>query len=266
MVSVAAAEAGSPRAVLGDLSAGQGRTGDAVEVAVSRDGRYAFVSLEDQARIAVYDLRLALADSFAPAAYLGAIPTELEPVGMAFSPDGRWLYVTSEAASAGIPYGSLQVVSVAAAETDPARAVVATVAAGCNPGRVLTSADGSVVWVAARGSDSLLAFSADRLRADPARALIADVLVGSEPVGLALVRGGSLLVAADSNRSSQPGLSASLAVVDVADALAGRQAVLGYVRSGAFPREMAVVPGDRVLLVSNYSSDQLETVDLASLP
>jgi hypothetical protein len=29
---------------------------------------------------------------------------------------------------------------------------------------------------------------------------------------------------------------------------------------------MAVVPGDRVLLVSNYSSDQLETVDLASLP
>lgn len=155
---------------------------------------------------------------------------------------------------------------MAAAETDPARAVVATVAAGCNPGRVLTSADGSVVWVAARGSDSLLAFSADRLRADPARALIADVLVGSEPVGLALVRGGSLLVAADSNRSSQPGLSASLAVVDVADALAGRQAVLGYVRSGAFPREMAVVPGDRVLLVSNYSSDQLETVDLASLP
>jgi hypothetical protein len=57
-----------------------------------------------------------------------------------------------------------------------------------------------------------------------------------------------------------------LAVVDVADALAGRQAVLGYVRSGAFPREMAVVPGDRVLLVSNYSSDRLETVDLASLP
>jgi hypothetical protein len=35
--------------------------------------------------------------------------------------------------------------------------------------------------------------------------------------------------------------------------------------SVAFPRDMALVP-DETLLVSNYSSDQLEAVDVASIP
>jgi hypothetical protein len=36
-------------------------------------------------------------------------------------------------------------VSPARAEADPSASVVATVAAGCNPGRVITSADGREV-------------------------------------------------------------------------------------------------------------------------
>jgi hypothetical protein len=45
--------------------------------------------------------------------------------------------------------------------------------------RVITSADGRVVWVTARGSNALLGFAADRLRTDPARALLAGVQVAT---------------------------------------------------------------------------------------
>jgi hypothetical protein len=46
----------------------------------------------------------------------------------------------------------------------------------------------------------------------------------------------------------------------------GRPALLGLVPAGQFPREMAVAPDGRTLLVGNYLSGQLEAVDVASLP
>ena len=58
----------------------------------------------------------------------------------------------------------LEVISLRRAERDPARSVVAAVQAGYLPVRVITSADGTVVWVTARASDALLAYSAARLR------------------------------------------------------------------------------------------------------
>ena len=73
---------------------------------------------------------------------------------------------------------------------------------------------------------------------------------------------------ADSDRYGVPGATADLDVVSVADALAGRDtAVLGHVRSGSVPREMAApAGGDGALLVTNNLSGQLEVVDAASLP
>jgi hypothetical protein len=88
-------------------------------------------------------------------------------------------------------------------------------------------------------------------------------------VGLALVDGGSRIVIADSNRFSASGAASSLAAVDVAAALAGRPALLGYLPAGGFPREMALEPGGQTLLVTNYDSGQLEAVgvgDLARTP
>jgi DNA-binding beta-propeller fold protein YncE len=271
VVSVARAEQGRPGAVLGTLNDPTGGFGG-IEVAVSPDGGYAFVTEEDSDRAVVFNLRRALTHGFGPADYVGSIPLGIAPVGMAVSPDGRWLYMTSEVAvNAGIPHpagnqGTLTVVSLPRAETDPAASVVATVAAGCNPVRVVTSADGSQVWVTARASDDLLCFSAAALAAHPARALTAIVRVGEAPVGLMLVRDGSLVVVADSNRFNAPGASADLSVVDVAAALAGRPAVIGSIPAGQFPREMALVPGGQRLLVSNYLSGQLEAISVPSIP
>ena len=269
VISVRRAESGAGGALLGTLGAGS--AGGAIEVAVSPDGRSAFVSLEDNASIAVYNLGRALSDGFRGPDLVGMIPAGIAPVGMAVSPDGRWLYATSEleAGAAGDGQGgrgTLTVIDLQRAETDPAHSVVSTVVAGCSPVRVITSADGAVVWVTARGSDRLLGFSAARLRADPAHSLVASVAVGEAPVGLALVGGGKQIVVADSNRFSASGAASSLAVVGVAAALAGRPALAGYLTAGGFPREMALEPGGRTLLVANFSSRQLEAVDVADLP
>ena len=264
VLSVSAAERDAPSAIIGELRATGPAGGGAIETAVTPDGRFAFVSLEDADAIAVF--RLPADPAFGPADYVGSIPAQTAPVGLAISPDGHWLYSTSEVERPPSMVGSLTVISVARAETDPARSIVARVAAGCNPVRVITSADGRIVWVTARASDALLAFSATRLRADPAHALLADVGVGELPVGLVLARAGSLVVVADSDRFDVASAHASLAVVDVADALAGRPALVGYLPAGGFPREMALEPSGRTLLVTNYTSGQLEVVNLAELP
>jgi DNA-binding beta-propeller fold protein YncE len=264
VVSVAGAVAGASGAVLGTLKEPHDPRlvpESAIEVASSPNGRYVFVSIEGDYAIAVYDLRAALASGFHKSGFLGLVPVGRAPVGLAVSPNGRWLYATSEVASnapRGSDRGTLSVINVAEAVRHPARAVVATVAAGCLPVRVAVSADGSVVWVTAKGSNQLLAFSAGRLRRDPGKAMLAALRVGQSPVGLALVADGGQVIVAD---RAQGGLM----VISTAAALAHRLAVIGTIPAGSQPREMALEPSGDTLLVGNFSSDQLEAVDIAHL-
>ena len=129
VLSVARAEQDASDPVLGTLRAAPGlssgggaptgRTAQAValldsaiEVAVSPDGGYAFVTLEYADRAAVFNLGRALSRGFGAADYVGAIPLGQAPTGLAVAPDGRWLYATSEiatpaaAAGAGAAAGS----------------------------------------------------------------------------------------------------------------------------------------------------------------
>jgi DNA-binding beta-propeller fold protein YncE len=262
VLSVQRAERGSAGAVLGTLQ--DKHASGAIEVAVSPDGGYAFVTEEDSQVAAVFNLRFALAHGFGPGSFVGTIPLGKAPVGMAISPDGRWLYATSEEMLGAEPMGSLSIISLPRATTDPSASVVATVRAGCSPVRVIASADDGQVWVTARESDDLLCFSASLLRSDPAQALTAIVRVGEAPVGLMLVRGGTRMVVADSNRFGAAGATSNLAVVNVAP---GREpALLGYLPAGRFPREMALEPSGKTLLVTDYASSQLETVSITTLP
>ncbi|HYB85391.1 MAG TPA: hypothetical protein VEC76_00950, partial [Streptosporangiaceae bacterium] len=300
VISVVRAESGAAGAVLGTLAApgGAGQGGlpaSAIEVATSRDGRYAFVTLEYDQQAAVFNLAGAVSRGFGSADYVGSIPLGQAAVGLAVSPGGRWLYATSEvaapaqhpvgvkasparsgpalsagqAARAGImpnePPGTLTLIDLRRAETDPAHSVEATVDAGCQPVRVITAADGTQVWVTARASDDVLCFAAARLVTDPSHALVAVVRVGEAPVGLTAVRDGTLIVVADSNRFSAPGAHADLTVVNVADALDGRPAIVGHIPAGLFPRDMTAAPNGTVL-VSNFSSGQVEAVDTATIP
>ena len=51
--------------------------------------------------------------------YVGAVPVEALPVGIAFSPDGRTAYVTSEETKSGSPnsLGTLSLIGVSEAES-----------------------------------------------------------------------------------------------------------------------------------------------------
>lgn len=270
VVSVSRAEHGSQPAVLGQLhpaAFGSQALDTAIEVAVSPDDRFVFVSLEGAKELAAFDFRRALAAGFKRSFLVGMIPVNFAPVGMAFSPDRRWLYATSEAKSLASPRGgTISVINLARAETQPRRSVVTSAAAGCDPVRVAVSPNGRVVWVTARESNSLLAFSASRLRTDPRHALLASVRVGAAPVGLAILNGGSRIVVADSNRFGAPGRAAELSVIDTHAALSHKPAVIGAIPAGAFPREMSVVSQRNWLLITNFGSNQLEVVDTSRLP
>jgi DNA-binding beta-propeller fold protein YncE len=291
VVSVARAERGMPHPVLGVLmppaSAHVGAHG-ATATASSADGRYVFVSLEygqPYGVISVYRIGSTAAARFGASDYVGSITLGVAVGASALSPDGKYLYVTSELAErpsaqtmfrAGqtpaqlsrsqsqpqLPNGSLSVVSVAIAERDPAHAVLATASAMQQPVRVAVSPSGAVVWVTARASDRLLAFSAAKLRTDATHSLLASVRVGTAPVGVALSPDGSQVIVADSNRFNSRGAQAAITDVDAHAVLTHHSAILATLPAGQFPREIAVEP-DGVALISNFASAQLETTDLS---
>jgi DNA-binding beta-propeller fold protein YncE len=271
VVDAAKARRPGARALLGSLQAVRATadTGaldprSAIEVAVTPDGRYAFVSLEYLGKIAVFDLRVARASGWKHSGLRGLIPIGLVNVGLTVSPDGQTLYATRAIVRSGqstAQRGTLALIDVKQAVRHPAAARVRHVAAGCDPVRVLATPDGRTVWVTARASDALLGFSASRLASSPRTALERDVRVGEAPVGLALVGGGRRIVVLNSNRFGVVGAAPHLSLVD-----AGRGKLIGAIRAGAFPREAASSSDGKTLLVTNWSSRELEAVGLGTLP
>jgi DNA-binding beta-propeller fold protein YncE len=250
---------------------GQAGQAESIYVAISPDDKLLFVSDENTASVTVYDLtKLRGGDTNA----IGRISVGNAPVGLVFSPDGRRLYTTSEIAQPGsipatcpgeggsggtTPQGLLTVVDVARAATDPAGSVLAKVPGGCDPVRITLSKDGTRAFVTARGADSLLVFDTAKLVADSDHALIASVIAGKSPVGVAVA--GQNVVTADSNRFAQAGRKGEwLSVINPVT-----YKVIGNVPAGLFPRELYVTQDGKTLLVTNFSSNSLELIDLARL-
>ena len=150
VLDVQDAERGAADAVTAEeLAPGTG----AIEVAPTRDGRYAFVTMENSDQVDVF--RLSGAHRLR---YVGAAAVGRSPVGVAFSADGTTAYVTSEIEngdSTSLP-GTLSLLRVAVAEHNPRHAVERTVVAGCQPVRVVVSADGHTIWVTAAAATHFL--------------------------------------------------------------------------------------------------------------
>ncbi len=261
VVSVRGLEDGARDPVEGVLvDAGVGQT----EVAVTPDGRYAFVSDEDSGGLSVFDLALARERGFgAPGVAVGIIKLANGPVGIAISPNGALVYVTTLGGYG--PRGKLWVINAGAAERGAGQsAILGDSYAGCQPVRVVLSPDGSLAWVTALQSDALLAFQTSRVLSDPAAALRAVVRVGAEPVGLVLLDRGQLLVVGDSDRYGIAGGSA-ISLISASDALAGRPATLGSLPAGQFPRDLSYDTGVGVVLVPNFLSQDVELLSLPAL-
>ena len=251
VLDVGLAETEGGHAVVGAITSSTSDGGAALVVS-SIDDRFAYVSLEKTSAIAVIDLNAGT--------FVTSIPVATAPVGLAPSPDGRWLYVTSELASPTADHGVLSVIDL------DRGSVIATVAAGCSPVRVAISPDGAVVWVAARESNAVMAFSAGALVSDPEHALLATVPVGQAPVGLAVLAAGEHIVVADSNRFLVAGSRSDLSIIDAKAALRGDPAILGTIPTGDFPRGLSVAADGRTLLVANFNSKTIQSIDLGGVP
>lgn len=264
-VSALESGTGDPMAgILSDAGAGQ------FEVLVSSNDRYVFVTDETTGGLSVFDLATALRRGFsAPGVAVGIVPLATGAVGVAMSPDGARLYVTTYDAAG--PHGQLWVIDTAKAESGAGSAsVLSEVAAGCQPVRVAVSPDGNTVWVTALQSNALLGFSAAALVDDPLHALRAVVRVGSEPVGLLLVDNGRLALVGNSNRGLVPGTGGNspqtVSVVNTAAALAHRPALLGTVPTGLFPRDLSLDQATGQVLLGNFNSDTIEQFPVPTSP
>ncbi|MFI5067500.1 MAG: YncE family protein [Streptosporangiales bacterium] len=259
VLSVAALESGRGDPVRGVLA---GAGAGAFEVAVSGDDRYLFVSDETSGGLSVFDLAVALRERFdARGVDAGIVPLAAGAVGVALSPGGSTVYVTTFGRYG--PHGQLWLIAAArAARGAGRRAVLAHVPAGCQPVRVAVSPDGRTAWVTALQSNALLAFSTAAIRRNPRHAVRAVVRVGSEPVGLALADDGRIALVADSNRGLVAGTGGaapqSVSVIGTAAALAGRPALLGRVPAGLFPRDVSYDPATGQVLLANFSSGTIE--------
>lgn len=273
VLNAARAETGASHSVLGTLAPPPGKATSsfgAIETASSANGHFVFVTVEDSAQVAVYDIGSTSTPNLTTTAYVGAVSVGEAPVGIALSPNGQGLYVTSEVDThlridhnGTQPDGSLSMINLTRAETDPAQAASTAVDAGNQPVRVVVSPSGSVVWVTARGSDRVLGFSTRELHQDPQHALIASVKVGTAPVGIAEFDHGSRLIVADSDRFKAKGAHAALTIIDTASALLHHpEPVISTLPAAAFPRDIAVIDTDKLALVPNFGSHQLETVSL----
>jgi DNA-binding beta-propeller fold protein YncE len=275
IVDAAKAAAGSSDAVVGALNGTAGNS--AIEITITQDNEYAFVSQEYgnnqtgyRGDIEVFQLHKPTANGSVAGIYIGELTLGVAVVGTALSPDGCYLYATSEVAAIinGTQQGALTVIDVETLKTNPnsSQAILSSAVAGCAPVRVIVSSDGKVVWVTARQSNKLLAFNASKLLSDPNDALLAAVEVGTWPVGLTFAKQESRILTADSNRQNYTNATAGLSVVDVEAALRGEQAVLGSIPTGLFPREFAISPNGSTILVTDYYSQQVQAADVATIP
>jgi DNA-binding beta-propeller fold protein YncE len=255
VVRADALAAGSPDPIVTLL---ESPSAGSMQVILDPDDRFAYVTDEQDSTLSVFDFERSL-HSPAPAARLvGQVRMPPAPVGLSQTADGEHLLLTSQGSG---ERGVLSVLKARDATDEPAHAAVASVPAGCQPVRVAIASD--VVWVSARGSNSVLAFDLERLIAGAARPLRAVVRVGAAPVGLALLDRGSTVVVANSNRYGRDARQPqTLSVIDADAALKGRKALVGSIPAGAFPRELACLPDDRSLLVTNVFSQSLQAVSV----
>jgi DNA-binding beta-propeller fold protein YncE len=265
--STANAEARSPTAYVGTLTVpGIRHYGRAIDVAVTPDGKWAFVSLGFADEVGVFDLGTALrTNNFTKTNYVGSLSIGANPVGLTVSHDGSTLYATAWITTNPIVRGVLSVIDVAKAtnRSQMKSAVVSKVTTGCMPARIAVSRDDKTVWVTTEASNYVLGYSASMLRTSPGKALIAKVQVGQNPIAIALLGGSRILVADSGSSGRRPN---DVAIIDPSDALARKAALLGVIPAHNDPHEIAVNRAGTIAYVTNRISNEIQVVNLSKIP
>ena len=82
-------------------------------------------------------------------------------------------------------------------------------------------------------------------------------------MGLLVAAGGDRLVVADSDIGN-PSAKGYLSVLSTTPA--GKATLLGSIPTGLVPQDLALVPGTQVMLITDGGSNQIQLINLATLP
>ncbi len=267
----------------------QGEGAGSGYLAVTPDGQYLFVANEygERGNIGVVALHRDEAGGLKPET-LAHITTPNTTPGVTLSPDGTRVYTVGEVVRAEIaarlpghgmpelerdrcvqgraeramPNGVMYVIDVAkaaglttAASAEDARhAIIGATDAGCSPVREAVSADGSLVYVTARGDNRVLVFHAKALERDRDHSFARAIPSGGEaPVGLALFDGGKKMLVANSNRFA--GGAGNATVFDISDA--AKPVLVQTIKTGEFPRNITVSADGTTLFMTVFKADEL---------
>ena len=257
-----------------------------INVNVTRDDKFLFVSDEGSESVRVIDLEKARGNKFSPSATIGKISVGIAPIALVFSPDEKLLYNTVElmprnfgwkdecqmegegpGGKATFSAGAVVVIDVDKAKTDPEHSVLKRLPAGCSPVRLALSPAGDFLYVTARSSNQVEVFETAKMLSDPAHSMIATVPTGKAPVGIAVADGGKKIFVANSNRfAGSSGSNETLTVIDATKVSTGATAVLGTLPAQSFPRELASSPDGRTIYLSNFNSNSVEVIDVERMP
>jgi YVTN family beta-propeller protein len=198
-------------------------------IAVTPDGRTAYIANQPKDYLAVVDLR---------ARQTTELMLDMSPADVAFAPDGRTLYVAG--CKEFCTTGTVEVIDTASRQT------LRSFAVGPGPYRFALSPDGARAY-----TTNLAAPSLSIVEAASGRAL-ATIPVGVEPAGLAVSPDGArVYVTAQAQQT--------LTVVD-----GTKSTLLGAVAIPNAPREIAVSPDGRHAYVS--TRDAVLVLDTQRLP
>ena len=248
----------------------EGRGAGATYAAISHDGKLLFVSDEYAKRVNVYDLdKVRQGES---SSLIGHVPAGLAPVGLATSPDGQWLYVTSQVGpkvdggktcpaenekQRPHPEGMLLRIRIATVATDPAHAIAGVLPVGCNPVRVAVSPSGKDLWVSARGDNTLLRLQPDDWTGNNTHLKIKAYPVGPNPIGVA-VRGDDAQVwVAVSDRFEKKGRGVLVGLAYRAGDANDADPKLMQTGALEYPREVAFFHDNRTLAVTLFDANRV---------
>jgi DNA-binding beta-propeller fold protein YncE len=270
----------------------QGEGAGTFDVVASPDGRFVFSSNEygivrgQRGSIGIIAVNPDAGGRVTHPQTIGQIPVGDVVPSLALSPDGSRVYVATELvpskdppsiAGAGNPIltkndcvqkkgsppranGFITVIDARRATEGQSDPILARVAAGCSPVRLIESADSSILYASARGDDAILAFVPRLLESDPEHALLRALPSGGRaPVGMRLFDRDGKIAVANSNRFAEE--NGTVAILDVAKHPDSSSPLpLKILPAGGFPRNIGISHDDRTLYLTNYRSRSLQVL------
>jgi len=261
------------------------------DVVATPDGKYVFSSNEygmvagQRGSVGVISTGIDRTGRVGEPHTIGQIPIGDVVPSLAISPDGSRLYVASELLPQSSSFaiagsknsvlskdncvqkqgttprqnGYISVVDVRRAISFEPDAILARVASGCSPVRIVEATDASRLYVSARGDNAILAFDPHLLEQDPEHSLLRLFASGgTAPVGMRLFMNDRFLAVANSNRFADS--NGSLAILNVA---ANVEPEPRRIPAGGFPRNLSLSADRSTLYLTNYKSRSLQVLEMS---